>query len=501
MFPSFIFVGLAISIASGGQTLNTCNLAPKGSPYFPRNFSFGVATSAYQVEGGWNSDGKGPSIWDDFTHNNPHLIDDSSNGDISADSYHRFDQDLAALKELKVDHYRFSISWPRIFPNGDISSRNQKGIDYYNDVIDKLLLNGIEPMATMFHYDLPSEIQKIGGFANALIIEKFVIYATELFEQFGDRVKLWMTFNEPLIYCKSSFADARYPPQVDLSGVADYICVDNTIKAHAAAYQVYRSQFYDRQKGKIGIALDSYFYFPMPNETESVYRALQFNMGFLAHPIFHKSGDYPDIMLKEIESNSLREGRLTSRLPPLKGYWKNIVRHSADFFALNYYSSRYLRRAEKPKGMNPSWERDMDCDEIVDPSWMQAVGSWLHCVPEGLEGMLKFIRDEYDNIEVIITENGWSDKGTLEDDNRIQYIKSHLQAVLNAINDGSNISGYTYWSLIDNFEWKSGYSVKFGLYAVDLMSPKRERSPKKSAYYYKEVIKSRKIPNHINEFS
>ncbi|XP_055845611.1 myrosinase 1-like [Episyrphus balteatus] len=498
MCSSFLFIGILVCVFSISQTLNTCDLPARGSPYFPKNFSFGVATSAYQVEGGWNSDGKGPSIWDDFTHNYPHMIKNGATGDVSADSYHRFDMDLAALKELNVSHYRFSISWPRIFPNGDISSRNQMGIDYYNDVIDKLLANGIEPMVTMFHYDLPSEIQKIGGFANPLLIPKFVMYATELFEDFGDRVKIWMTFNEPLVFCKASYAEARYPPLVDVPGVADYLCVDHTIKAHAAAYKVYKSRFYEKQRGKIGMALDSYFFLPKLNETEASHRALQFNIGFLAHPIFH--GGYPEIMVKDIETNSLNEGRIASRLPRLEGYWKEIVKGSADFFALNHYTSRLIKRSVDPTFMNPSFERDTDVDETVDPTWLNGGAPWLYCVPEGLEGMLKFIREEYNNIEVIITENGWGDSGELEDDNRIQYLKSYLQAVLNAIHDGSHITGYTYWSLVDNFEWANGYTARFGLYAVDMNSPKRERTPKKSAGYYNQVIKSNKIVNEVDMY-
>ncbi|XP_055910675.1 myrosinase 1-like [Eupeodes corollae] len=484
------------------QILTSCDLPPSGSPYFPKNFSFGVATSAYQIEGGWNADGKGPSSWDDFTQNYPHLISDGSTANIAADSYHRFDQDLSALKDLKVNHYRFSISWSRIFPNGDISSRNQKGIDYYNKVIDKLLENGIEPMVTMFHFDLPLDIQKIGGLTNDLFVQMFVTYATELFENFGDRVKLWLTFNEPHYFCKSSYADGFHPPQVDLKGEGDYMCMNNTIKAHAEAYKVYKSRFYEKQRGKIGLALGSYFYFSKSSETEAAaHRALQFSLGFLAQPIFSKSGGYPEEMTKGIELNSLKEGRHRSRLPNLSGYWKNLTQGSADFFALNYYTSRLIKRSRNPSGFSPSWEHDMDCDESLDPTWLKGKTSWLYCVPEGLESLLKYIRDEYENIEVIITENGWADEGEFEDDSRIQYLKSHLQAVLNAINDGCNVTGYTYWSLMDNFEWESGFTAKFGLYAVNMLSPKRERTPKKSADYYKKVIKYKKLLNEINMYT
>ncbi|XP_055914758.1 myrosinase 1-like isoform X2 [Eupeodes corollae] len=469
-------------------TEDGCNLPAKGNSKFPSNFSFGVATAAYQIEGGWNADGKGLSLWDDFTHNYPHMIDDKTTGDVAADSYHRFDQDLAALKELKVTHYRFSISWSRIFPNGDISSRNQYGIDYYNNVIDKLEANDIQPIVTMVHFDLPYEIQKIGGFANPLFINQFVTYAIELFNNYGDRVKTWITFNEPLLYCKSGYGEANYPPQIHGAGLIDYICVDNTLKAHAAAYRVYKSKFFNTQGGKIGISLDSQF--SISNDTALTHRAMQYNLGFLAHPLFSKSGGYPEVMVEEIRRNSLKEGRITSRLPDLDGKWKHIIKGSADFLAINYYTSRYISRAEKPIGENPSFERDYDLDESIDPKWKRGLSRWLYCVPEGLESILKFIRDEYDNVEVIVTENGWSDKGDLEDIERIQYLKSHLQAVLNAINDGCNVRGYMYWSLIDNFEWQRGYTVKFGLYSVNMTSPTKERTARNSVGYYRKVIET-----------
>ncbi|XP_055845443.1 myrosinase 1-like [Episyrphus balteatus] len=472
-----------------------CNLTAKGNPKFPDNFSFGVSTSAYQIEGAWNEDGRGESIWDEFTHKFPDMMDDRSNADVAADSYHRFDQDLAALKELKVNHYRFSIAWPRIYPTGDISSKNQKGIDYYNKVIDKLIANGITPIVTLFHYDLPSEIQKFGGFANPLIINMFVTYAIECFENFGDRVKIWNTFNEPIDYCKPGYADANYPPQINAHGVADYLCMDHTLKAHAAAYRTYRSRFYEKQRGKIGMALNSRFFYSHTNDQEAISRGMQFNLGFLSHPIFSKTGGYPPAMVETIHSNSLKEGRISSRLPRLDGKWKEIIKGSADFLGLNYYTSRYIKRASEPMGENPSWDRDYDCDAYPDETWVRGKPFWLYCVPEGLEDILKYIRDQYGNPEVIITENGWSDDGDLEDDDRIHFIKSHMQAALNAVNDGCNVTGYTVWSLIDNFEWQRGYTNKFGLYAVNLNSPNKERTPRKSAKYYRKVIETKTLPS------
>ncbi|XP_055910682.1 myrosinase 1-like, partial [Eupeodes corollae] len=474
-----------------------CTLRAKGSLKFPKNFSFGAATSAYQIEGGWNADGKGPSIWDEYTHNDPDRITDRSNGDVAIDSYHRFDLDLKILKELKLDHYRFSIAWTRIFPNGDVSSKNQKGIDYYNDIIDKLLANNIEPMVTMYHWDLPVDIQKLGGFTNALIINYFTAYAEELFKLFGDRVKLWITFNEPMQICKPGYSTAESPPNIKSPGIGDYLCFTNILKAHARTYHLYKSKYVKEQRGRIGITMDTFFFISKSNDKNDVDRGMQFSFGIIAHAIFSKAGGFPKVLVDDIGKNSLAEGRSVSRLPHLDAYWKAYIRGSFDFLGLNYYTSRYVERPSKPLGENPSMLRDYDIEETSDPNWLQGKSNWLYCVPTGFEGLLKWIREEYDNVEVKITENGWSDEGDLDDDDRVSYYKSHLQAVLNAIHDGSNITSYSAWSLFDNFEWNRGYTEKFGLYAVDMKSPKRERTAKKSAIYYRKIIEARTL---VDEF-
>ncbi|XP_055910679.1 myrosinase 1-like [Eupeodes corollae] len=274
-----IFFGILVFPSALLAPLEPCYIESKGSLNFPANFSFGVSTSAYQIEGGWNQDGKGVSIWDYFTHKTPEIVVDGSNGDIAADSYNLFDEDLKILKDLKVGHYRFSISWSRVFPNGDVSLKNQPGIDYYNDIIDKLLANGITPFVTMHHFNIPLAIQKRGGFASPLIIDYFVNFATELFEMFGDRVKNWITFNEPLRLCQSGYGSGQSPPLLNNSGVGDYLCIHNLLKAHGASYRVYKDKFFDKQQGKVGIALDTSYYYS--SDADIIDRAMQFNVGFL----------------------------------------------------------------------------------------------------------------------------------------------------------------------------------------------------------------------------
>ncbi|XP_055842672.1 myrosinase 1-like [Episyrphus balteatus] len=453
MWSLVLFVVIGLFRSESLVEATNCTIVAKGNLIFPKDFNFGVATSAYQIEGGWNADGKGVSIWDEYTHNNPDRIKDRTNGDSAVESYRLFDLDLKALKELGVKHYRFSIAWTRIFPDGYVHSKNQKGIDYYNSVINKLLVNGIEPMVTMFHWDMPVGIQKFGGFSNELIVEQFSDYAEELFKLFGDRVKTWITLNEPHQICKSGYGSTRSPPMVGAPGVGDYICYTNLLKAHGATYRLYQEKFAKEQKGKIGITLDSQFVFSKTNNKNDIARAMHYNLGLLAHPIFSKYGDFPPIVLKDIEKSSFEEGRVRSRLPRLGEYWTKVIRGSSDFMGLNYYTSRFIKPATEPEGENPSTERDYNYQSKPDNNWPRAKSDWLYCIPEGLEYLLKYIRDEYDNVEVKITENGWSDSGELNDDKRLKYYKSHIQAVLNAINDGCNVTSYSAWSLVDNFEW------------------------------------------------
>ncbi|XP_055842751.1 myrosinase 1-like [Episyrphus balteatus] len=497
MWSLLLFVIIGLLGSNNSVNALNCTVLPKGNPKFPKNFKFGVASSAFQIEGGWNADGKGPSIWDEYMHNNPDAIIDGSNADDSVESYRLFDLDLKALKDLGVDHYRFSIAWPRIFPNGSVHLRNQKGIDYYNDVIDKLLANGIEPIVTMFHWEMPVDIQKFGGFANSLIVEQFLDYAEELFNLFGDRVKTWLTINEPNQLCKSGYSMALGPPLIRAKGVGEYICFTNVLKAHGATYRMYREKFYEKQRGRLSLPCNVNYMYSKTNSTDEVARAMDYEFGILAHPIFSKSGDFPPIVLKDIEKNSLAEGRKKSRLPSLGKYWTSVIKGSFDFLALNYYTAWPIESSTEPIGDNPSYERDSNFVVGTFTHCPQAKSNWLQFVPQGLEALLKYIRDTYDNVEVKILENGWSDAGGNDDYMRIEYHRNHLQAVVNAINDGCNVTSYAPWSLMDSFEYLKGYTEKFGFYAVNMTSPNKERTPKKSAYYYKKVIETKSLHHKV----
>ncbi|XP_067626211.1 myrosinase 1-like [Eurosta solidaginis] len=467
-----------------------------GSTSFPKSFNYGVATSAYQIEGGWNADGKAQSIWDNYTHTYPERIADRSNGDDAAESYSRVEQDIEALKKLKVNFYRFSISWSRVLPEVTTKKKNRKGITYYNKLIDLLIANNIKPMVTMFHYDMPQELNQYNGFMNSTIIDYFVSYADFLFKTFGDRVKLWITHNEPYVFCSKGYGEAAYPPLVHSPGVGHYICMDHVLKSHAMAYRKYQKKYLKEQRGRVGIAIDTGFYY-LENLTipyEAVERGIQYNLGWLAEPIFGKTGNYPALMRADIERNSLKEGSSESRLPVLSKKWQNIIKGSADFMGINYFGATYVDIPASPVFEIPSYGYDSNIIQYPDASWRRALSNWLYCVPEGLEDLLKWIRDNYNNVEVMITENGWSTDNRLNDSERIDYIKAHLQAVLNVINEGCNVTHYTYWTLFDNFEWNMGYTEKFGLFSVDMADKDKKRVMRDSAKYYAKAIESRKVP-------
>uniref|UniRef100_A0A8C5SQ55 Lactase n=1 Tax=Laticauda laticaudata TaxID=8630 RepID=A0A8C5SQ55_LATLA len=263
---------------------------------FPKDFLWGVSTSAYQIEGGWNADGKGPSIWDNFTHISG-KINNNDTGDIACDSYNKVDEDLYLLRALKVNSYRFSFSWSRIFPDGRNQSINSHGVDYYNQLINGLLAANITPMVTLYHWDLPQALQDIGGWENPDLIELFNSYADFCFQTFGDRVKFWITFNEPVVISWFGYDTGAHPPSVENNPGDTLYKVGHTIlKAHARVYHTYDQKYRKNQKGIISISLNIDWVEPKTRRNsrniEAADRFLQFTAGWFAHPIF-KNGDYP----------------------------------------------------------------------------------------------------------------------------------------------------------------------------------------------------------------
>ncbi|XP_026331740.1 myrosinase 1-like, partial [Hyposmocoma kahamanoa] len=341
---------------------------------FPDEFEFGVATAAYQIEGAWNVDGKGWSMWDHLVHTKPKSIIDGTNGDIAANSYYFYKRDVQMLKELGVNNYRFSISWPRIMPFGRPDYINPLGIEYYNNLIDELLANDITPFVTMYHWDLPQSLQERGGWLNEEIVDWFGDYVRVLYENFGDRVKHWLTLNEPFIHCYFGHGLGLHAPMLYSPGEGYYECGRHYLLANARAYHIYDDEFRASQGGLVGFVISMEWGMPATNSTEDIEAARDyaaFHIAHYMHPIFSEEGNYPQIMIDRIAAASVRQGLNVSRLRPFSNEQIKYLKGSADFLGLNHYHSSYVYRNPSVEGLYlvPSIGDDLAVGTFMDPSW------------------------------------------------------------------------------------------------------------------------------------
>ncbi|KAI5651286.1 hypothetical protein M9H77_37291 [Catharanthus roseus] len=462
------------------------------SPQFPPDFIFGVATSAYQVEGGWNEGGRGPSIWDAFSHTSGNICD-GSNGDVAVDQYHRYKEDIELIAKLGFKAYRFSISWSRIFPDGLGTKINDEGVRYYGTLINALIESGIEPFVTLYHWDLPLNLQdSIGGWLNKEIVKYFCFFAETCFSCFGDRVKKWITINEPLQtavngYCTGIYAPARH----DNSLSEPCLVAHHQLLAHAEAVSIYRSKFKDEQGGQIGLVVDCEWAEASSDKVEDIraaVRRLDFQLGWYLDPIFY--GDYPETM---------RE-RLREQLPEFSAKEKGLLKNSLDFVGLNHFTTRFVVDAATNHEDN-DFCRVQGLERIAEWEGGEVIGekaasSWLYVVPWGIRKVLNYIAERYNNPPIYIMENGMDDDDNstiplhemLDDKLRVSYYKRYLAAVHQAIEDGTDVKGYFAWSLLDNFEWHLGYTKRFGLIYVDFRNG-LTRHLKSSAYWFLRFLK------------
>nr|XP_026692500.1 uncharacterized protein LOC104266271 isoform X3 [Ciona intestinalis] len=464
---------------------------------FPTDFKWSVSTSAYQIEGGWNADGKGESIWDRFSHT-PNKIANNETGDVACDSYHKVAEDVSLVKMLGVQQYRFSISWSRIFPNGNTSNLNQAGVDYYNAMIDSLISAGVEPVVTLYHWDLPQALEDNGGLLNDVIVELFNDYANFCFKTFGNRVKFWITFNEPYVVTWLGYGIGVFAPGVYSPADAPYIAAHNIIRAHAKAYRTYEKLYKGTQGGRVGMTMSTEWAEPKdlnkPSDVEAADRFMQSILGWFAHPLF-KNGDYPEVVKKQVNERSQQQGT-PSRLPVFTETEKLEIAGSADFFAINGYTSRLVTYQDKST-WPPSYENDRDTHEEPIPGAIQATPDWLQIVPWGMRRLLNWIDREYGHPVVYITENGvGTSEATVDDQIRVNFYKAYINEALKAQQlDGVDLRGYTAWSLMDNFEWNSGYGPRFGLFEVDFNDDMRPRTPKRSSIEYNKLIHDNGFPS------
>ncbi|XP_078478492.1 lactase-like protein isoform X1 [Lampetra planeri] len=469
---------------------------------FPAGFSWGAGSSAYQTEGAWDKDGKGLSIWDVFSHKKG-KIQQNETGDASCEGYYKMKDDVSLMRELKLNHYRFSISWPRLIPTGIKSDHvNEKGVKYYDDLIDHLLENKVTPIVTLYHWDLPQVLQeKYGGWHNISMVNYFNDFANLCFERFGNRVKYWITFNNPWSAAVEGYETGEHAPGLRLRGTGAYRAAHHIIKAHAKVWHSYDTQWRAKQKGLVGISLSGDWGEPVDisnqKDIEAAERYVQFYLGWFATPIFH--GDYPQVMKDFIGKKSVQQGLGTSRLPTFSPQEKSYIKGTCDFLGIGHFTTRYITQKNYPSGRSSSsYFTDRDLAELVDPQWPDPGSEWLYSVPWGFRRLLNFVKTQYGNPMIYVTENGVSEKmlcTELCDDWRIQYYKDYINEMLKAIKDGVNVKGYTAWSLLDKFEWDEGYSERFGLYYVDFRDKNKPRYPKASVQFYKRIISSNGFPN------
>ncbi|KAM4854175.1 beta-klotho [Thomomys bottae] len=423
---------------------------------FPKNFSWGVGTAAFQVEGSREKDGKGPCIWDHFrsTH-----LQNVTSPEGSSDSYIFLEKDLSALEFLGVSFYQFSISWPRLFPDGIATTVNTKGLQYYNSLLDSLVLRNIEPVVTLYHWDLPLTLQeKYGGWKNGSMVDFFNDYATYCFQTFGDRVKYWITIHNPYLVAWHGYGTGLHAPGEKGGLAAVYAVGHNLIKAHSKVWHNYDRNFRPHQKGWLSITLGSHWIEPNrwenPTDVHKCQQSMASVLGWFASPI-HGSGDYPEAMKK----------KWLSILPLFSDTERKEVKGTADFFAFSFGPNNF-------KPLNT----------------MDKMGQ---NVSLNLRQVLNWIKLEYSNPRILIAENGWFTDSYIktEDTTAIYMMKNFLNQVLQAIRfDEVRVFGYTAWALLDGFEWQDAYTTRRGLFYVDFNSKEKERSPKSSAHYYKQII-------------
>ncbi len=459
---------------------------------FPNNFLWGAATAAYQVEGAHDKDGKGPSIWDIFSHQ-PGTTYQDTNGDIAVDHYHRFREDVALMAEMGLQSYRFSVSWPRLLPDGR-GEINEAGVKFYSDLIDELLAHNIEPMLTLYHWDLPQALQDEGGWESRATAEAFVEYARLCYERFGDRVKLWATFNETIVFIGHGYITGSHPPSVNDPARAIQAC-HHVFIAHAMAVRAFRESGISGEIGFVNVLQPHTPLTQSPEDIAATELADAIHTHWFYDPIL--KGAYPDELL--------RQTRQLWGVPQCAPDDMALLRDNrCDFIGLNYYRRETVAANpyETRTQANHSGERQSGGEFgfkglfkfVRNPEGVYTDWDW-EIWPQGLTDGIMMIKARYGDIPIYITENGLGAKdpvvdGEVVDDPRIDYLRMHIDALEKAIKAGADVRGYYPWSFIDLLSWLNGYKKQYGFVYVD-HNQNLARKRKKSYYWYQNVIASR----------
>ncbi len=448
---------------------------------FPKDFIWGCAAASYQVEGAWNEDGKGPSIWDTFVHTPGHIKNDET-ADITVDHYHRYKEDVALMKEIGLGAYRFSVSWSRILPDGT-GTINQAGLDFYDRLVDELLKNKIEPYLCLFHWDLPQALQDKGGWPNRAIPQAFAEYASIVTARLSDRVKVWMTHNEPWVAAMAGYFSGELAP-----GITDvqsaFKALHHLLLSHGLAAEAIRAN----AKGpvKVGITLNLNPIYPASEsrkDRDAVVRMDTILNRATLDPLLKGTSPMQEFAVGKLLSKSL--------IKP--GDLEKI--HTLDLLGINYYTRTVVKSDRKFPVVAATQ---------IQPEGREYSGMW-EIYPEGMYAVLMRIKADYLNPstagretgskfpEIMITENGipvpdgLDLDGRVRDERRIRYLRDHIAQVHRAMDAGVPVKGYFHWSLMDNFEWAHGYAQRFGLVYVDFKT--QQRTIKDSGFWFSKVIK------------
>lgn len=451
---------------------------------FPKDFWWGTATSATQIEGAADVEGKGPNIWDYWYEQEPHRFFNQVGPADTSRFYDRYEEDIELMKELGHNSFRFSLSWSRLFPEGR-GEVNERGVDFYNRVIDKLIACGIQPFVNLYHFDMPLALQQLGGWESREVVEAYVMYARECFARFGDRVKYWFTHNEPIVPVEGGYLyDFHYPNIVNFQRAVQVAF--HSILASAQAIQAYHEGGHG---GKIGIILNLTPSYPRSQHPADLRAAkwadLFFNRSFLDPSV---KGEFPEELV-----NLLAE---TNHLPKVEqGDLETIRMNTVDLLGVNYYQPRRV----KAKEHLPHPEAPLMPDHYFDPyvmpgRRMNPYRGW-EIYEKGIYDLLLDLKENYGNIECFISENGMGVEGEerfrteegIQDDYRIDFIREHLRWVHRAMEKGAHVKGYHLWTFMDNWSWTNAYKNRYGFVAVDLEN-NCKRTVKKSGRWFKEVI-------------
>ena len=444
--------------------------AGSGSYAFPEGFRWGCATAAYQVEGAAKEDGRGPSIWDTFSHT-PGKVNNDDTGDVADDHYHRYKEDVGLLKALGVGVYRFSIAWPRVYPQGT-GTPNPKGLDFYDRLVDELLAKGIEPFCTLYHWDLPQALQDRGGWESRETSKAFADYAGYVAGRLSDRITRFFTINEFDVFVELGYGVGIHAPGLKLPPGRLHQVRHNAVLGHGLAVQAIRAK--GKPGTRVGLAENMQPCVPVIETPEHVAAAVRATREQnAAYMTVIQEGRYTDAYLAAAGADA----------PKFAPEELKIIGGQLDFTGINVYTPTYVRADDGPAGY-----------AIVTPpaSYPHMAAWWLNVGPEALYWAPKHLAGIWNVKEIYITENGapsadvLTPAGQVYDTDRVMYLRNYLANLHRAVSEGVPVKGYFLWSLIDNFEWADGYSTRFGIHYVDFKTQKR--TPKLSASFYREVI-------------